>query len=69
MAWVKYGLYLLKRNLHSLAVLPLIRGGSDCLFLRQTTVYDAMLLAEVLKPIKTISMQCFSWKSSTSHFY
>ena len=36
-----------KRNLHSSEVLLLIRGGSDCLFLRQTTVYDAMLLPRV----------------------
>jgi hypothetical protein len=33
-----------KRNLHSLAVLLLIRGGSACLFLRQTKDRDAMFL-------------------------
>ena len=37
-------LFFLKRNLHSLVVLLLIRGGSPCLFLRQTRVHAAMLL-------------------------
>jgi hypothetical protein len=35
---------LCKRNLHSLAILLLIRGGSTCLSLRQPKVYDVMLL-------------------------
>jgi len=48
-----------KRNLHPLAVLPLIRGGSDCLFLRQTTVYDAMLVPELIKSRIQISMPGF----------
>jgi hypothetical protein len=38
-----------KRNLHFLGYPVLIRGGSSCPFLRQTTVYDAMLLPEILK--------------------
>jgi hypothetical protein len=52
-----------KRNLHSLAVLLLIRGGFDCPLLRQTKDRDAMFLPEMLFLNLYASMQHFNYKS------
>ena len=52
-----------KRNLHSLAVLLSIRGGSSRLFLRQAGVRDAMFVPELVILESCPAIQAFKPKS------